>query len=126
LLVEAKAHLDELRSSCQAKAHGGLPQIQQALATAKEEFRAPPERDWLQPYYNFCNRLAVLYYLMREGVVARLLFVYFYGDANPNVQASQNEQDWMQALEAMYQHVGVNVQAPLMARVHKLFLPVTE
>ncbi len=124
LLVEAKAHLAELRSSCGAVERGGLPQIRQALAQGKQGFGVPPATDWLQPYYQFCNRLTVLDFLTRHGVGARLLFIYFCRDINPSGQCPQNEAGWEPSLLAMYQHVGLAGQSPLEAGVHKLFLPV--
>jgi hypothetical protein len=124
LLVEAKAHLDELRSSCNAKEHGGRPQIIAALAAARTAFGAPDDRDWLGPYYQFCNRLAVLHFLMSRGVGARLLFVYFCGDNIPGHHCPATPEEWEQPLAEMYAHVGLDGNGPLATRVHRLFLPV--
>lgn len=126
LLVEAKSHLGELRSSCDAQLHGGLPLIRQALDRGKKAFGVLPTADWLQPYYQFCNRLTVLDFLTRNGVGARLLFVYFCGDTNPSGQCPQDEAGWEPALRAMHQHIGLTGQDTLQARVHKLFLPVVQ
>lgn len=126
LLVEAKAHVGELQSSCGAEEHGGLPTIRDAVDKAKIAFGVPTHSDWLQPYYQFCNRLAILDFLMRHGVGARLLFVYFCGDINPNGRCPQTETEWGPALQAMQQHVGLNGQSALETRVHKLFLPVLD
>jgi hypothetical protein len=51
LLVEAKANEEELASSCQAQAHGGRPQIEQALTHVKQSLGVHPSRDWLTGYY---------------------------------------------------------------------------
>jgi hypothetical protein len=126
LLVEAKGHLGELRKSCGAQPHGGLQMIQNAMSKAKRAFGVPPGADWLQPYYQFCNRLAVLHHLTRHGVGARLLFVYFCGDTNPNEECPQDEAGWEPDLLAMHQHVGLTGHSPLEGRVHKLFLPVVQ
>lgn len=126
LLVEAKGHLGELRSSCGAQPHGGLQTIQDAMSEAKQAFGAPAAADWLQPYYQFCNRLAVLHHLTLHGVGARLLFVYFCGDTNPNGQCPQGEAGWEPALLAMHQHIGLTGRSALEGRVHKLFLPVVQ
>jgi len=63
LLVEAKAHTEELVTSCGAKQRGGLPQIRRALEETREAFGADSSADWLLPYYQHANRLAALYFL---------------------------------------------------------------
>jgi hypothetical protein len=65
LLVEAKAHCDEIQSTCGAKAEGGLALIRAALEATKTGLGVESDRDWLHGYYQFCNRLAVLHFLTR-------------------------------------------------------------
>jgi hypothetical protein len=124
LLVEAKANEEELKSSCGAKERGGLLQIQNALNAARDAYGVPQNHDWLRPYYQFCNRLTVLHFLMLHGVGARLLFIYFCGDANPNANCPQTPADWEQPLQEMYAHVGLLGESPLEDRVHRMFLNV--
>ena len=95
------------------------------LVSAKEGLGVPHGADWLQPYYQFCNRHAVLHFLTRHGVGARLLFVYFCGDTNPSAQCPRDTAGWETALLAMNQHIGLTGHSPLEARVHKLFLQVS-
>jgi len=124
LLVEAKAHIDELQSSSKAKEHGGRPQIRAALATARAAFGVPENCDWLGPYYQFCNRLTSLYFLMSRGVGARLLFIYFCGDNIPGHRCPATREDWEQPLADMYVDVGLTGHSALEQRVHRLFLRV--
>lgn len=124
LLVEAKAHVGELRSACGAVERGGLPRIREALDAAERAFGVPPEADWLQPYYQFCNRLAVLHHLTEHGVGARLLFVYFCGDTNPHAECPRDEAGWAPSVREMERHVGLTGRTALEERVHKLYLPV--
>jgi len=124
LLVEAKAHLGELRSSCGAKSDSGLNQIKQALDRTKQALGVSPSCDWLKSYYQYCNRLAVLNFLNSCGTPARLLLIHFLGDSVPGKECPQNEKGWAQALEAQDQHIGLPRNHPLADRIHKLFLPV--
>lgn len=124
LLVEAKAHVGEITSSCGARAEGGLGAITRALDETKQHMGIPPERDWLRGYYQMANRLAVLSYLNSCSVRARLLNIYFLGDRNPVGICPEQEKDWNSPLEQMYQHLGLHGQMPLMSLVHRLFLPV--
>jgi hypothetical protein len=85
LLLEAKAHASETKTSCSAKEDGGLPQIRKALAETitANGFAAAAEK-WLSPYYQYANRLAQLHFLSQNNISARLIFVYFLGDRWPS------------------------------------------
>jgi hypothetical protein len=56
---KAKAHVEELQSSCSASKKGGLDTIRAALdATIKANGLAKDVENWLNPYYQYSNRLA--------------------------------------------------------------------
>jgi hypothetical protein len=61
VLVEAKAHLGELTSNCQAS-EASLAKIHAALQATKETVGAHLAADWLNKYYQYANRLAHLYF----------------------------------------------------------------
>ena len=126
LLVEAKAHLGEIESSCQASPAGGLDTIRAAFETTKKALGVAPDRDWLSGYYQFCNRVAVLHFLNSHDVLARLLFIYFTGDEFPggSVDCPTCEDGWRLALAKQAEHVGLPDGHALSSRIHKLFLPV--
>jgi len=124
LLVEAKSHPREVISKCGAKEAGGLNSIKAALEQAKAAFGVPAHHDWLKPYYQYCNRLAVLYFLVKNNIAARLLFIYFLGDRIPNCECSKDEAGWDATLQQMYAHIGLTGKSALEGRIHTLFLPV--
>ena len=126
LLVEAKAHLNELRSDCQASEAGGRPMIRSALDRVKAALGASTEADWLNGYYQYANRLAVLWHLMEHREPARLLFVYFTGDRFPNAgfACPEDEEGWREALIGRSSKLGLPDDHALAERVHSLFLPV--
>jgi hypothetical protein len=41
-------------------------------------------RDWLKGYYQYCNRLTLLNFLIERNVGARLIFAYFMRTAHLN------------------------------------------
>lgn len=126
LLVEAKANIEEMRSSCKASPQGGRPLIERTLNRTKEALGVAPERDWLNGHYQFCNRIAALHFLMEHGHPARLLFLYFTGDRHgPGRTCPANADEWVGALAAQAAHVGLPEHHPLQDRVHKLMLDVT-
>jgi hypothetical protein len=124
LLVEAKAHLDEIKSSCAASSPESRAKIVAAMDATKLAMRVDPRRDWLQPYYQYANRLAALHFLNANGVPARLLMVYFLGDTNPHAPCPQTEEEWRGELHIMHNRLGLTGKSLLESRVHELFLPV--
>jgi hypothetical protein len=129
ILVEAKAHLWEVRSDCGAREDGGLPMIRKAFAetVAAHGFKADPEK-WLNGYYQSANRLATLHFLAHHNVLSRLVFIYFIGDDagryKKPVRCPKDEQEWSGCLREMYHHLGMTGSSRLEQRVHRLFLPV--
>jgi len=125
LLVEAKAHVEEMHSECTAKKAGGLDRIRAAFGEAMREYGSQvPVDNWLRPYYQHCNRLAVLYFLVKQCVPARLVFIYFLGDDVPRKTCPSEEDAWDDVLGPMREHIGLTGQSELESRVHTVFLPV--
>ena len=141
LLVEAKAHTQELKSGgCGAQGESrrmirnrlgetfmwvaGIHQIQ----WQPEEGIADDVERLLGQYYQYANRLAVLRFLRMHKVRARLLFVYFCGDqsTDPGAVCPADEAGWQPFLTSMNEELliqdGLGEEAtPL---VHKLFINV--
>lgn len=126
LLVEAKAHVWELASDCGAKEAGGLSVIRTALTETMRACRstAASVDQWLCGYYQRANRLAALHFLIKHGVPARLLNIYFVGDRNPNRQCPTTVEEWQSAIAKMEQHLGIGANSPLHHLTHTFFLHV--
>jgi hypothetical protein len=125
LLIEAKANLEELRSDCGAKSARSVATIKLAFDETKRALGVPEDRDWLHGYYQFCNRLTVLYFLNKCRVPARLLYIYFLGDKGGAGRiCPEDERGWQDALKAEETHVGLPRGHKLEDRIHKLFLPI--
>ncbi len=80
LLVEAKAHVGEMASSCTAEAASSVALIEQSLNAAKQALGASAGADWMNGYYQLANRLAHLWFLRERGVDARLVLLQFTGE----------------------------------------------
>lgn len=78
----------------------------------------------MQPYYQYCNRLAALYALNRADTPARLLYVYSCGDANEGRTCPKSEVKWKEALAARDAHVGLPQSNELNGRIHTIFVDV--
>jgi hypothetical protein len=120
VLVEAKAHFDELTSDCGA-GERSRALIDASLTHTKQRLSAPVKSDWTRQYYQYANRLAHLTFLREHGVNAWLVFVYFYGDSDMRGPASVAE--WANRLGAVHTYLGY--QGDLRSRgVVNVFLPV--
>lgn len=126
LMVEAKSHVAEMESRCGAKPHGGRARIQNSMHVVKKALGVPESADWLNGYYQYCNRVAALYFLRQNRVPAQLLFIYFLGDSFPRGarECPSSVSGWKPAVDAQDKHVGLPAHHPLADRIHKLFLPV--
>ncbi len=129
LLIEAKAHYNEVKSDCGATSQASKALIKAALEKTASAFckQLPPIENWLSPYYQYANRLAVLYFLMKECnpiIPTRLLFLYFYGDHRDDAECPQNEEDWDPIINVIKRKLGTDENADLNKRVHHLFIPV--
>ena len=125
LLVEAKANIGELKSDCGARAETSLAQIGNAFDQTKTHLGVSKDRDWLRGYYQLCNRIAVLSFLLQHDIPARLLYIYFLGDKGDSGRTCpQDESGWQEALRSQDAHVGLPIDHKLAPRMHKLFLPI--
>lgn len=125
LLVEAKAHLGEIKTDCGAESDNSKKRITRVFDETKKALGAHPAADWMKRYYQFANRLAVLHHLIRHNIGAHLLFIYFCGDRQRGrATCPLDELGWRDALIAQDAHIGLPARHPLASRIHKLFLPV--
>ncbi len=126
LLVEAKAHIGEIKSSCGASERGGLPTIRSAFEVTKRNMAIDQSNDWLRPFYQYANRLATLDFLLQRNVLARLLFIYFLGDKHQGAKCPQTVAEWMPALQESVTHLGLTGTSDVEARTHSVFLRVND
>lgn len=126
LLVEAKAHLAELETSCGASENGGRPKIERALNQTAKEIGIQKCSDWLEGYYQYANRIAALNFMIQNGELGRLLYVYFCGDRFPEKECPENEVGWSVALAQQDEHLGLSNGHTLADRMHKIFVPVLD
>ena len=125
LLIESKAHLDELSSSCGARETHGRPLIREALNRVKKALGVDENHDWLDGNYQHCNRIAVLHHLVTHAAPAHMLWIYFTGDwGNSRRTCPIDELGWREALAQQAESVGLPEKHLLSSRLHTLFLPV--
>ncbi len=126
LLVEAKANIQEIKSSTGAKG-AGRALIEQSLDTVKQALGVPPSADWTSGYYQAANRIAALWFLLERGIPARLANIYFVGDkGDPSRTCPTDAAGWKPALDAQSAHLALPKKHPLTGRIHSVFLDVAK
>jgi hypothetical protein len=128
VLIEAKANIAEIGSDCKAvPGSPGWKQIRHAFQQVITDIGVTSTPDkWMHGYYQAANRMAVLWFLRRQGVPARLLCIYFTGDlVRPGAICPSSWGDWAAPLGRQDAHLGVaGVRHHVLDRVHKLPLSV--
>lgn len=77
-IVEAKAHIQEIISSSQAKSPKSISLIKKSLNVTQKYLNLKPDIDLTKGFYQYANRLAHLYFLrVLYDIPAYLIFVYF-------------------------------------------------
>jgi len=104
-LVEAKANIPEINSTCQAKNPRSVSKIEQAISELKKFYSIESGDGWLVGFYQYANRLAHLFFL-RElcGVDAEMIFVYFCDDPT---HISTSIEEWKSALVDQKKFMGL-------------------
>jgi len=77
VLIEAKAHLEEMKQFCGATSAESRSKIAHAFNQTRKYFSIESETDWFNNYYQLANRLSFVYFMNLCGINAILLYVYF-------------------------------------------------
>jgi hypothetical protein len=126
LLVEAKANTQEIKSDCGAESGASIKTIDEALKKTCAAFGMKPKGDLKIGYYQYANRLAVLHFLKEHKIPAKLLFIYFMGDKNPEKEecCPKSKGKWQEALRAQDGWIGLDADRKEAIGVIDLFLDV--
>ena len=112
VIVEAKAHLKELESSCKAENEESIKKIETALEATKKHFNINTDKSWMKQYYQLANRLAFVSFMLENGINCSLLNIYFINgwtkDSKKNVLKVN---DWKKAIQTEYSYLGINSDA---------------
>jgi hypothetical protein len=111
LLVEAKAHVGEMVSSCTAEAPSSVALIEQSLSAAKQALGVDAAADWMNGYYQLANRLAHLWFLRGRGVDARLVLLQFTGETGMPTASSLAA--YHDAFDTAMKHLGFDPAAAI-------------
>jgi hypothetical protein len=119
ILVEAKAHLEELESDSQAAKEQSIAKINKAFNATKKRFDISTPNDWSKCYYQAANRLAFINFMLENGINASLLNIYFINgwkkrnlleETRPIVEdkSVRTESEWKEKINEEYIYLGFN------------------
>lgn len=128
LLVEAKANTGEIKKCCNATASASIKKIDCAFQKTKDFLTITASENWKKNYYQYANRLAALCFLRNHGIMAKLLFIYFFGDKHQQLRdgsiCPQTAQEWYPFLEEQKQYLGITDAIKQHFGIHELLLNV--
>lgn len=118
IIVEAKAHLTEIKSKTESASNQN---IQNALKKTQKRFNIS-NNNWFGEYYQLANRLAFINFLLDNNINASLLYVYFINGYEKRQlkdkkkitvesKSVKNLQDWENAIKEEYIALGINNKA---------------
>lgn len=105
-LVEAKANIPEIKSSCAAINPNSIDKIKKNISDTKAFLGITENDNWLEGFYQYSNRLAHLFFLREICCVdAELVFIYFCDDPT-HIPTSISA--WEVALATQKRLMGIN------------------
>ncbi|MDD3581451.1 MAG: hypothetical protein PHW74_10560 [Desulfobacca sp.] len=123
-LVEAKAHIEELFSQCQAASEKSRSLISASLNEVRQFLGVDAAVDWSQVFYQYTNRLAHLYLLRQVNrLPAFLVNVYFCGD---DMNGPKTSDEWRAALKVLKGVLVLGMNHKLRKYVVEAFVDVKE
>ncbi|WP_347549028.1 hypothetical protein ABFG93_16085 [Pseudalkalibacillus hwajinpoensis] len=107
ILVEAKAHLHEMRSTIKAKDNRSIELIHRTIGNVKEAVGSQAVLDtWLNRYYQLSNRLAYLYILnIKFNIPTWLILVNFVDDRS---YKSTSVCEWLDHYQNVFTEMDIN------------------
>ncbi len=112
LLVEAKAHLSEIKSKCRASNPDSVNKIKSAMQRTHKVLapaKAYDEIIWFSKYYQLANRLVFLHHLKEQGKNVRLLLLNFVNDWT---HIPTEEKEWRDHSEIVWKEMIGTYQVP--------------
>jgi len=111
VVVEAKAHLQEIDSVCGAS-EPSKDIIYKAFDSTKQRFQIKTSNNWFEKYYQLANRLAFINFMLDNEIECSLLNIFFINgwskDPTKNVSTVGV---WENKINVEYAYLGINENA---------------
>jgi hypothetical protein len=126
ILVEAKAHVSELKSDGTKATGNSLNLIHNSLNETKRFLDINNVIDWSEKYYQYANRLAHLYFFKEKLHYSKVFLINIYFLEDMSVKRPVTKQQWRKALKALKKSLGLCSQHILSEYMADIFIDVKE
>ena len=109
VLVEAKAHIGEMKSSASGSEKSKKSNNQVITKTINKYGVQRTAEDWNRDVYQLANRLVAVDFLNEKGIKAVLVYVLFengYG-FNTSINKSVSKEEWEKAIKNEFDKAGI-------------------
>ncbi len=121
LLVEAKAHVSETKSSLKSESQTNRILIDKSLSEARLFFNSNEKFDWTKDVYQIANRLAFLYFLNEQAKIPTwLIFINFTEDIS---NISEKRIQFVRHYQSQFEKLGIPYNSKLLDKIIILYLP---
>jgi hypothetical protein len=111
IIVEAKAHLNELESSSKA-GDESKEKIASAFEATQKRFNIQTQNSWFEKYYQLANRLAFINFLLDNDIQGSILNIYFInGWPDDPVKNVVKKEAWQEKIKDEYDYLGLTTDA---------------
>jgi hypothetical protein len=129
ILVEAKAHLGEMNSSCTAKSDKSKKLIENTIKETYENLTHDKnnkfDKDiWMRKYYQLGNRLAFLYKLKENGHNVKLVLLNIVNDPTHEKDKQVPEEKWKKHYKEVFNKMIGNSKEPEDVIILNLEMPM--
>jgi hypothetical protein len=120
LLVEAKAHLDEMRSGSKAKNHDNNVLINKTINEVRTAVGSNASMEfWMNEYYQLANRLSFLYLFNKKlNIPTWLVLVNFVEDKS---YKSTTVSKWLHHYNEVFSKMGIDEENELFSKVISVY-----
>lgn len=119
LLIEAKAHKNEVNSDCKAS-KSSKEMIFESMTKVQKDKNINTQNDWMKKYYQKANRLLFIHFLENNYINASLLYIYFInGYLDKGIK---DKAEWIAIIKEEYKYLGIQSNKWVKEKVNNVFI----
>ncbi len=119
ILVEAKAHSEEMISDCGA-GEVSKNEIENRMSELKKTKGIKSNNSWLEKYYQKANRLLFAYFLESNDIDCQILYIYFTNGYQD--KGVEKEEDWNTLIKEQDAYLGIENSEWVKSKVKNIII----
>lgn len=117
LLVEAKVHINEIKSDLRATSEESIKKIKESIGRTQGYYEIQPN-DWTEHYYQLGNRIAYLYFMNEILAMPTWLVLINFTDGKFK---KTDLHEWLKHYNQIYNNMGINQNSKLLNKIIQIF-----